>query len=250
MTPRNLLLASAAALFLVACSPSEPVDQTEAPTPPEATEAVVGADDIPEMLVDVSAATYSLDPTHAFLTATVMHNGLSEYTLDFTTFDATLDFDPAVPEEASLNVSINPASVNVNYPGDYKAGHPDSEFSSWPEALAQDARFMNAGQFPEITFVSTGATREGDYSGTLTGDLTFLGVTRPVTLDVTYNGVANTPWHGERDLIGFDASTTISRAEFGQTSLEGMISDEVTVEFSGEFLQDEVSAEEPAETQE
>ena len=109
---------------------------------------------------------------------------------------------------------------------------------------------MNAGEFPEITFVSTGATREEDYSGTLTGDLTFLGVTRPVTLEVTYNGVANAPWYGERDLIGFDASTTINRSEFGQTSLEGMISDEVAVAFSGEFLQDEAPAENSAETPE
>ncbi|MEQ9314317.1 MAG: YceI family protein, partial [Henriciella sp.] len=73
----------------------------------------------------------------------------------------------------------------------------------------------------------------------VTGDLTFLGVTRPVTLDVTYNGTANAPWYGERDLIGFDATTTINRSEFGQDSLQGVISDEVVIEFSGEFLQDE-----------
>ena len=73
----------------------------------------------------------------------------------------------------------------------------------------------------------------------MTGDLTFLGVTRPVTLDVTFNGVGNTPWTGERDILGFNASTTITRSEYGQESLQGVISDEVEIEFSGEFLQEE-----------
>ena len=81
----------------------------------------------------------------------------------------------------------------------------------------------------------------------MTGDLTFLGQTQPVTLDVTFNGVANVPWFGTRDIIGFNAVTTINRSEFGQDALQGMISDEVVVEFSGEFLQQE-AAETDAET--
>ena len=76
-------------------------------------------------------------------------------------------------------------------------------------------------------------------TGTVTGDLTLLGVTKPVSLDVSYNGVANPPWFGERDVIGFDASTTVQRSEFGMAAYIPNISDAVTVEFSGEFLQDE-----------
>ena len=106
---------------------------------------------------------------------------------------------------------------------------------------------MNAGAYPQITFTSTEVTRTGDTTGTVTGDLTFLGQTQPVTLDVTFNGVANVPWFGTRDIIGFDAVTTINRSEFGQDTLQGMISDEVVVEFSGEFLQQE-AAETDAET--
>ena len=130
----------------------------------------------------------------------------------------------------------------MNFPGDYKASHTDSPYDSWPEALSQDERFMNAGAHPQIKFVSTDATRTSDNTGTVTGDLSFLGVTNPVTLDVTYNGFANAPWYGERDMLGFDATGTINRSDFGQTSLENMISDEVTVSFSGEFLQDEAPA--------
>ena len=98
---------------------------------------------------------------------------------------------------------------------------------------------MNGSEFPAISFKSTSVEQTGEFSGTVTGDLTFLGVTKPVTLDVSYGGVANPPWFGQRDVIGFTASTTVTRSEFGNTSMAGIISDEVVVEFSGEFLQAE-----------
>ena len=81
--------------------------------------------------------------------------------------------------------------------------------------------------------------RTGDLTGTVTGDLTLLGVTNPVTLDVTYNGVANPPWYGGRDVIGFDASTTLNRSDVGMGAYIPNIGDAVKVDFSGEFLQDE-----------
>ena len=64
-------------------------------------------------------------------------------------------------------------------------------------------------------------------------------VTKPVTLDVTYKGVAKPPWFNGRDVIGFDASTTVKRSEFGMVAYIPNIGDDVTVEFSGEFVQDE-----------
>ena len=245
----------ASALVLAGCTGAEDTTDTEAETAAAESEmddadeeamsddADSGDGEMAEKLQEAADATYSLEPNHAFLTFTVMHNGLSEYTVNFTDFDATLDFNPEDPASSSIEATINPTALNVKYPGNYTESHPDSEFESWPEALSQDARFFNAGEYPEITFVSTGAERTGDYTGTVSGDLTFLGQTRPVTLDVTYNGVGNLPWYGMRDLIGFDATGTISRSEFGQESLEGMISDEVMIEFSGEFLQDEQTSE-------
>jgi len=56
---------------------------------------------------------------------------------------------------------------------------------------------------------------------------------------VSYGGVANPPWFGERDVIGFTASTTVQRSEFGMAAYIPNITDEVSIEFSGEFLQDE-----------
>ena len=173
---------------------------------------------------------YELEKTHAFLTWTVKHNGISGYTVNFTDFDADLVFDAETPTNSQLSVSINPTALNTNYPDPAKK-------VDWEAELATDPRFMNAGEFPTIEFVSTAVEQSGEFEGTVTGDLTFLGVTAPVTLDVTYGGVANPPWFGQRDVIGFTASTTLVRSDFGQNSMAGIISDEVEIEFSGEFLQ-------------
>ncbi|MDJ0920419.1 MAG: YceI family protein [Henriciella sp.] len=191
-------------------------------------------------LEGITAADYALEKNHAFLTFKVGHGGgLSQYRVSFTDFDANLSFDPADPEAASLSVSINPLSVETNYPGDYKASHADSPYETWNEDLGRNPQWLNGDEFPAIEFVSTGIERSSDTAGTVTGDLTFLGQTNPVTLDVTYNGVGRAPWFGERDLIGFDASTTITRSEWGMGAYLPMIGDEVEVTFSGEFLQAE-----------
>ncbi len=181
-------------------------------------------------LEGVASGLYELEKTHAFLTWTVQHNGISGYSVNFTDFDADLVFDAESPANSQLSVSINPLMMNTNYPD------PEKKVD-WEAELATDSRFMNAEEFPTITFNSTGVEQTGDFEGTVTGDLTFLGVTKPVTLTVSYGGVANPPWFGQRDVIGFTASTTLNRSDFGQSSLAGIISDEVEIEFSGEFLQ-------------
>jgi polyisoprenoid-binding protein YceI len=183
-------------------------------------------------LEGVASGLYELEKTHAFLTWSVKHNGISDYVVNFTEFDADLVFDAETPANSQLSVTINPTALNTNYPDPAKK-------VDWEAELGTDPRFLNATEFPTITFTSTAVEQTGEFEGTVTGDVTFLGVTKPVTLDVTYGGVANPPWFGQRDVIGFTASTTLNRSDFGQTSLTGVISDEVTIEFSGEFLQAE-----------
>ena len=235
------LMIGTSALALAACGgSSDPATTNDAATASTDAEATSAEAELHPLLADVAAATYSLETNHAFMTVKVGHSGgISDYRISFTEFDADLSFDPAAPEASSLTFTINPMAVETNYPGDYKAGHADSPWESWNEDISRDAKWLNADEFPEITFVATDIARTGDLTGTVTGDLTLLGVTKPVTMDVTYNGVANPPWFGERDVIGFDASTTVQRSEFGMAAYIPNISDAVTVEFSGEFLQDE-----------
>ncbi len=230
-------LPAAAILFLGACGGS---DGAEVDTPDAPPAAEAATPDLHPLLQGVAAAAYTLDKTHAFLTLKVPHsNGLSNYRISLTDFDATLDFDPADPEASRISLSVNPVGIETNYPGDYKENHPDSLYETWHEDLAKSPNWLDAAAHPDISFVSTSATKTGDTTGTVTGDLTVRGIARPVTFDVTYNGVANMPWHGEMDLIGFDASTVIKRSDWGSTAFAPMVGDEISIIFSGEFIQQE-----------
>lgn len=189
-------------------------------------------------LEGVSSGAYILEKNHAYLTFSVKHSGgLSDYVVNFTRFNADLNFNPENPEESSISVSIDPLSLVTYYPGDYKAGHADSPYATWDEDVARNPKWLNADAFPEILFTSTEVTKTGDHTGTVTGDLSFLGTSKPVTMNVTYNGSGNAPWFGERDLIGFTAETKLNRSDFGMTRAIPSVSDEVTIRFSGEFLQ-------------
>ena len=185
-----------------------------------------------QTLEGVPSGEYELENTHAMLIWKVDHLGLSTYISRFTEFDAMLDFDPENPTASSLSVTVNPASVETDYPGDFKEGHPNSEYDTWNDELAFGDSWLNADEHPEITFVSTGIETTGDYTGKVTGDLTFLGVTKPVTLDVTYNGTQN--MRGRK--IGFSAIGVIDRTEFGLGTYAPMIGTEVELEIEAEFV--------------
>ena len=234
MNTKTYLGLFATAFALAACgNASDTPGIEDAEQPPVAAE-------IHPLLAEVATANYSLEKSHAFLTVKVPHNfGIAPYRISLVDIDGDLTFDPADPEASSISFAINPAAVEANYPGDYKQTHADSPWENWNEDISRDQKWLNADQHPEISFVSTSATRTGELTGTVTGDLTLLGMTKPITLEVTYNGVANPPWFGERDVIGFDATTTLLRSDFGMTAYAPLVGDELTVEFSGEFLQDE-----------
>ncbi|KCZ89497.1 hypothetical protein HJO_14802 [Hyphomonas johnsonii MHS-2] len=228
----RLLLISASALALVACGgPATSTNTAEAPVVAEATLTAAPAAEV----TYAKAATYHLDPNHASLIWRVSHLGMSNYTARFTQFDATIEFNPDDASLTSVSATINPLSVETHYPGDFKAGHPDSPYDGFNEEIANSPDYLNAGEFPEITFQSTSITTTGPDTGTVTGDLSFLGVTKPVTLDVKYNGVTNFPWAPEADHIGFSATATLNRSDFGQTVGAPYVGDEVEVIIEAEF---------------
>lgn len=228
----RLLLISASALVLAACSESTPAASAPAAPAPEA--AAPAAD----VNVEYGAAgTYAIDPTHTSVTWRVDHFGLSQYTGRFKTVDATLQFNPEDPSANSITVTIDPLSVETDYPADYKASHADSPYATWNEDLGRNANWLNGDAFPQITFTSTSVTQETANTGKVTGDLTFLGVTKPVTLDVTYNGKANFPWAPDADKIGFSARTVLKRSDFGNATYAPNIGDEVEVIIETEFQQ-------------
>ena len=94
---------------------------------------------------------------------------------------------------------------------------------------------FQAVKFPAITFESTAIAKTADRKGTMTGNLTFLGVTKPVTLNVSFTGDRPDP-RTQKHKVGFEATGAFKRSDFGFTGV-GSASDEVRVEIAAEFVQ-------------
>jgi polyisoprenoid-binding protein YceI len=170
---------------------------------------------------DFPGGHYVLDPHHASVIARVKHMGVSLYALRFNTLAASFDYDPAHPEATHLTASVDPASLDVN--ADY-----GKEFAE---------EFLSASKFPKATFTATQMQTAGDGTGTMTGDLTLMGVTRPVTFNVTLIGAGHEvlPIPLGRRAAGFEATTTFKRSDFGSTYLNNLVGDEVTLQIEAEF---------------
>jgi polyisoprenoid-binding protein YceI len=170
------------------------------------------------------AGLYVLDRGHASLTLKLSHMGMSAYTMRFDDFDAHYDYDPAQPEASKIEATIGAASLDV---GDPKTG---------PKFARE---FLDAAASPKITFVSTEIHRlppqgpDEPVRGVVTGDLTFRGVTKPVTLQVVFNGTGPGLFGGHR--MGFSATGDIKRSDFGSHPFESMVGDEVHLDIEAEF---------------
>jgi polyisoprenoid-binding protein YceI len=178
------------------------------------------------------AGAYAVDLTHAALTWKVMHQGLAPYFARFTNFTADLSFDPADVTRSKLIVVVDPTSVET----DYARTRPAGNTTDFNKELAEDARFFNSGKHREIRFVSTNITKSSETTGKVTGDLTFLGVTKPVTLDVTFHGHRNDP-RVQKHKIGFSATGKLKRSDFGMSFGQAFLGDEVTLDIAAEFVQ-------------
>ena len=175
---------------------------------------------------DLPAGHYVLDKTHASVVAKLKHMGFSNYQFRFTKVEAEFHYDPKTPEAAKINVTIDPASVDT-------ATGADAFGLKFNKELAGDG-WLEAAKYPTVTFVSTAVNVGDGQHGTVTGDLTLHGVTKPVTLDVTFNGVGS----GMIPLqtrTGFSASTTIKRSDFGVSKYVPLVGDDVTLNIEVEF---------------
>lgn len=194
---KSALFIAAAALALAACS-------KPAPAPTETAQAAASAESFAAPSVkDVPAGTYKTDPYHSSLTFKVNHMGFSHYTARFGKFDATLELDPAHPEAARLTATIDPQSLELNAPP--KGFHDELMGKTWFDAVAH----------PQITFTSTKIEKTGDNTAKVTGDLSLKGVTKPVTMNVTFNGGYPGMDLDPHARIGFTATGTLNRADFG-----------------------------------
>ncbi len=176
---------------------------------------------------DMPAGAYASDPAHTSVTARLTHMGFSNYTLRFDKVEAQYRFDPHAPETSQVSVAIDPASIDTGSKG----------FNA--QLAGKD--WLDAADFPTVAFASTRIDAGDGVHGVVEGNLTLHGVTRPVTLAVTFNGVGG-------DLIplitraGFSATATLKRSDFGLSRFAGLVGDEVQLVIEVEFTKKPFSA--------
>lgn len=168
----------------------------------------------------VQAGTYALETSHARVVFSLSHMGFSTWYGDFSGATGTLTLDPKALANAKLDISIPVASVTTTN------AKVDEELKS--------PMWFDAAQFPTITFHSTQVAVTSPTTAKVTGDLTFHGVTKPTTLDVSFKGVGTNPLT-KKVTIGFDATGALKRSDFGQKTYVPMIGDEVSLQISAPF---------------
>ena len=168
----------------------------------------------------VEAGAYKVDPNHTQVLFGVSHFGFTTYYGSFADTAGTLDLDPAKPADSKLDVTVKTGSVSV------------------PSAKLQDElkgnQWLDATQFPDATFKSTKVIKTGAATATVTGDFTLHGVTKPLTLQVTYVNAGPNPL-SKAYTAGFEAKGKIKRTDFGVKTYAPLIGDEVELIISGAF---------------
>lgn len=146
-------------------------------------------------------ADYKIDKEgqHAFIDWKISHLGYSYIHGTFKDWDGTFSWDAAKPEASKIAVDVKTASLWSNH------AERDKHIAS--------KDFIDVAKFADAKFVSTAVKSTGEKTADVTGDLTFHGVTKPVTFKATFNGEGKDPWGGER--AGFNAKTTIDLNDFG-----------------------------------
>ena len=167
----------------------------------------------------VQAGTYIVDPAHTQVAFTVNHFGFNNYVGLFGNITGSMTIDPAQPEKASVSIEI---------PMDQARTSSDKldEHLKTPD-------FLDTAKHPTAKFVSTNVAVDGT-TAEITGNLTLLGVTKPVTIDARFTGAGNHPMNKKLN-VGFSGTTTIKRSEFGMAKFVPLVSDEVTLAITVAF---------------
>lgn len=171
-------------------------------------------------LTQLEGGQFAVDKSHAKIIFSTTHFGFSTYYGLFNDFDAKLTFDPKAPAKSALGVTVNMNGIDTTNPK--------------LDAHLKSADFFNAEKFPQAVFTATKIEVTGPAAGTITGDLSLHGVTKPVTLEATFNGGGQNPMT-KAYVLGFNAVGHLKRSEFGISTYVPAVGDDVTLTISAEF---------------
>lgn len=198
------LIILAAALFVAACGQS---------STPQSAETEDG--------LSIPSGVYAVDKTHTFVAFSYFHQGLSYPLIRAIGVDGELDLDAQNIENSTVSVAVDIESIRTNL--DFF----DRELAS--------RKFFHADKYPYATLTTNRYISLDKSIGKLEGQLTIRDVTRPVELDVTLNGAMEHPML-EKPVVGFSATGSFLRSEFGLDRFVPAVGDEITIEVEAEFL--------------
>ncbi len=169
----------------------------------------------------ISSGLYELDQDHAYLTFSYSHLGASFPQLRFTDFSGALDLDSRVIENSSVQIDITASSI-------------DTALADLDEEL-RGAEYFDVDRYPVISFQSHSYQETSPNSGILTGSLTVKDITQEVMLNVRILAASENPML-RKDTVGFTATGTFLRSQFGMGTHTPGISDELSLNISTEFV--------------
>ena len=179
---------------------------------------------IAPIIADIPAGDYALDPGNSSITFRLSHLGFSHYTASFAHFDAKLHLDPAHPERARIHTVIDANSLMLT--------SPPPGF----RAMLLGPQWLNTAKYPAITFRSTRVIMTGPDRARVEGVFALHGITRPIELDVTFNGGYRGSAFDPKARVGFSVATKFKRSDYGLGFGSHLIAgDEVSVDIEAEF---------------
>ena len=177
--------------------------------------------------VYAESVKYEMDKDHLSIGFLVEHIGYMKQLGMFLEAEGSFNYDRDSKALSELTLTIQSDSVFTNHKrrDDHLKG----------------SDFLSAREFPEITFKMTGAQATGDTTGTITGELTLIGVTKPVLLDVTLNKIGKYPFGHKKEVIGISARGSFNRSDFGMSYAvqNGFVGDEIALIIEVEAIRQE-----------
>ncbi len=169
--------------------------------------------------------SYKLDPSHTIVAFFVDHIGYSRMLGRFTDVAGTFVYDTETQELSDLRVVVKTASVA----SDHKRR----------DDHVRGADFLDVKKFPEMIFTAASGTPDSANHGTVAGELTLLGQTKPLVLDVTLNKFAKYPFGHKKPTLGISARSAVMRSEYGMSYgvAGGLVGDRVDIIIEIEAIQ-------------
>jgi polyisoprenoid-binding protein YceI len=166
------------------------------------------------------AETFRIERTHADLLFSIDHAGFTQKHGSFRDFDGSLQYDAAKPENSKVEVTVKMDSLDTALPARDKD--------------VKGEMFLDTAKYPEMRFVSTKVTSRANQELRIDGNLTLHGVTKPITLNAKLNKAGPNPFD-QRPTLGFTATGSLKRSDFGMAGFIPVVGDVVQIEIDAEF---------------